>query len=311
MDYGVTRGIKSISKTRFGTLYYSALSIQDNYYAIGDLCKQKIITVPEVNHLFIPGGLAATQFYCSLQQLTALLAPIAKSITCLESTHSTVSDVYLFWLAVTAEIHKMLSDDGLPNSVKEFIRRTVNYRFNQMVNDAPSDVYITGFILDPRKCYLIFRVSLLSIFFTGFRFADIFHDLNPLAIKRLKIPPRNIDGTLDVTNAQPAETRIPQSLVRTGTFLLGLLRSEYKNLNRQIAGLNICDTNVRLKEQIISYQKGLYPFNRTLQSQDTAKDWWKRLNSCPSGDPQPLAVRFSIIICTVTNFYTETRPEYF
>jgi hypothetical protein len=82
-----------------------------------------------------------------------VLAPIAKVITCLESTHSTVSDVYHFWLAVTATIHQIITEDitGLPTEVTEEIRRAVNYQFDQMVNDAPSDVYLTGFLLDPRK----------------------------------------------------------------------------------------------------------------------------------------------------------------
>jgi hypothetical protein len=46
-----------------------------------------------------------------------LAAPVAKAITCLESTHSNVSDVYLFqWLAVTATIHQIITEDitGLP-----------------------------------------------------------------------------------------------------------------------------------------------------------------------------------------------------
>lgn len=77
--------------------------------------------------------------------------PVARAITCLESTHSTVSDVYLFWLAVTATIHQIIVDDitGLPTHVTEQIHQAVNRRFDQMVNEAPSDVYLTGFVLDP------------------------------------------------------------------------------------------------------------------------------------------------------------------
>jgi hypothetical protein len=42
------------------------------------------------------------------------------------------------------------TDNDLPLEVVEKIRRICNYRFNQMINDAPSDVYITGFFLHPR-----------------------------------------------------------------------------------------------------------------------------------------------------------------
>lgn len=125
-ELGIPCGIWSIGKMRFGTVYFSALSLERNYEAITKLCSSGIITIPEVNHLF-GMGLAARQFICALQQLTTVLAPVAKSITCLESTHSTVADVYLFWLVVTAEVHRMISEDGLENVVKESICRAVNF----------------------------------------------------------------------------------------------------------------------------------------------------------------------------------------
>jgi hypothetical protein len=119
----------------------------------------------EVNNYFIEDRFATNQFEVELQQLLTVLAPIAKAITCLESTHSNVSDVYLFWLAVTATIHQIITEDitGLPIHVTEEIRQAVNYRFNQMVNDAPCDVYLTGFILDPRKFFYENRVLILLI----------------------------------------------------------------------------------------------------------------------------------------------------
>ncbi|KAG1829908.1 hypothetical protein F4604DRAFT_1887509 [Suillus subluteus] len=107
-DLQIKKGLVSVGKTCFGTVYHSGESLR-------------------------------------------LLAPIAKAITCLESTHSTVLDIYLFWLAITATIHQIITEDitGLPTEVTEKIRQAVNYHFNQMVNDAPCDVYLTGFLLDP------------------------------------------------------------------------------------------------------------------------------------------------------------------
>lgn len=151
-DLGIPQGIRSVGKTRFGTVYQAANSIAKNYPAITDLCQKNIITIPDVNHLFVP-GLAASHFLYALQQITTVLSPIAKAITCLESTHSTVADVYLFWLAVTAEIHRLLSQGALPTNIAEEIRLAVNFRFDQMVNDAPSDVFLTGFILDPSELF--------------------------------------------------------------------------------------------------------------------------------------------------------------
>ncbi len=104
----------------------------------------------DVNHLYLP-GFAASDFTAKLDQLLVILAPIAKSITCLKSTGSTVSDVFVFWLAIMAEFHSFLTNEQNPLSIqiKEQIRQVANYRYHQMFDDDP--VYLTGFILDPRK----------------------------------------------------------------------------------------------------------------------------------------------------------------
>jgi hypothetical protein len=93
------------------------------------------------------------KFEMELSQLLTVLAPVAKAITCMELTQSNVSDVYVFWLAVTATIHQIIIEDvtGLPSDVIEDICKAVNFQFNQMVNDAPDDVYHMGFMMDPRK----------------------------------------------------------------------------------------------------------------------------------------------------------------
>ncbi|KAL5476496.1 hypothetical protein ACEPAI_3353 [Sanghuangporus weigelae] len=203
-ELAIMVGIKSIGKTRFGTVFFSAQSIEINYPAISDLVKSKKITVPDVNNIFT-GGRALSIFRCGLQELTMVLAPIAKSITCLESAHSTVADIYVFWLAVAAEIHRILDEEDLEEAIKDHIRRTVNFRFDQMINDAPSDVYITGFILDPR-----------------FRGADIHRELNPNVIKKLKIPARDSSGK--PLDSNPRTVEMPAPLRRAGNFLLQMLR---------------------------------------------------------------------------------------
>jgi hypothetical protein len=106
----------------------------------------------DVNSLFVPDSRATATFELALDQLLAVLAPPAKSLTCLESSHSTVADVYLFWLAVMASLEEVITspDNEIPSEVVEKLRRICNYRFDQMINDAPSDVYLTGFFLHPR-----------------------------------------------------------------------------------------------------------------------------------------------------------------
>jgi hypothetical protein len=93
------------------------------------------------------------QLELELTKLLEVIGPIAKAIQCLESTHSTPADVYLFWLAVMAQLGEVFREDKvhLPNDVKSQIRSIVNRRFDGMINDAPTDVYFSAFFLDPRR----------------------------------------------------------------------------------------------------------------------------------------------------------------
>jgi len=88
-----------------------------------------------------------------LSQFLTVCAPVAKAITCIESTQSNVSDVYVFWLAVMATIHQIIVEDitGLLFDVMEDIQKSVNFHFNQILNDAPDDVYHTSFMLYSHK----------------------------------------------------------------------------------------------------------------------------------------------------------------
>jgi hypothetical protein len=92
------------------------------------------------------------KFSMELEELLAVMAPGAKATKCLESIHSTVSDVYVFWLAVLSGLCKVVTncDYPMPNNVQEDIRQITNYRWKKMVESGPSDVYHAGFVLDPR-----------------------------------------------------------------------------------------------------------------------------------------------------------------
>ena len=94
-----------------------------------------------------------------------VISPFAKAIKCLESAHATAADVYLFWLAIVAQLEqlfmrKTIAPNTLSNNVIEQIRAITNRRFDGMINDAPMDVYLTAFVLDPRMscsfCGLLF-----------------------------------------------------------------------------------------------------------------------------------------------------------
>lgn len=97
------------------------------------------------------------QFELKLRKLLEVIGPFAKAIKCLESTHSTAADVYLFWLAIVAQLDHLFRENKvlLPDHVKEDVRAITNRRFNGMLNKTSSDIYLTAFFLDPRVYCLL------------------------------------------------------------------------------------------------------------------------------------------------------------
>ena len=119
-----------------------------------------------------------------------------------------------------------------------------------------------------------------------YRGADIVRDLNPLAIQKIKIGNRSA----------PEDPALPTTVIRIGTFLLGMLKREYELRKATIANLSIADANRRLKDLIKKYLKSVYPFDLALRPNETAYDWWRRLDTDQSNDAQPLAVSISYMI---------------
>ncbi|TDL27052.1 hypothetical protein BD410DRAFT_482783 [Rickenella mellea] len=150
-----------------------------------------------------------------------------------------------------------------------------------MVNEAPCDVYLTGFILDPR-----------------FKDANIMRDLNPLAIQKIKI---------GGSSAQSSTADLPETLRRVGRYLLKLLRVEYEQQNFQIAKLSAPEAVDRCKEQVQKYIKGVYPFNVPFRENDTAVGWWTRLDNDKSNDPQPLAHLARNLLSVTPNSMADER----
>ncbi|EIW85772.1 hypothetical protein CONPUDRAFT_25842, partial [Coniophora puteana RWD-64-598 SS2] len=160
-EQGIGRGLVSVGKTRFVMLYHAGRSVQRCYPAIESIVTKKTVTLPvclKVNDWHCVNYCSQTDcnscfFRSELACLVAVLAPIAKATTCLEATNIDVSSVYEFWLAITASMKDILTTENedfeIPAHASEQIRRRVNYRFNQMVNETPDDVYLTGFVLNP------------------------------------------------------------------------------------------------------------------------------------------------------------------
>ncbi|PIL29837.1 hypothetical protein GSI_08044 [Ganoderma sinense ZZ0214-1] len=252
-----------------------------------NLCGSGTIKIKDVNGVFLSRA-SAWKFNAELQELVDVLAPMAKSITCLESTHSTVSDVYVFWLACMAGVYDAITSnsDSMSLSDKDTIREAAQARWLQMIEHAPCDVYFAGFMLDPR-----------------FRNHDILHDLNPLTIKGIKIPSQNPNSN--------TKDKLPKSVKRLGDFLLSILRIEYEQKGSPIAGLPVAQALDNLKDQIPSYIKGSYLFKLPLSPSEDPLEWWKRLDEDSSRKEavQPLAFLARGIFAVTPNSMADERTQ--
>ncbi|KAJ7571875.1 hypothetical protein C8J56DRAFT_1086552 [Mycena floridula] len=195
-----------------------------------------------------------------------VLEPIAKSITCLEASHSTVADVFLFWLAIAAAYNDLLDNNTakLPVEVAERIRRLVNYRFDQSIHYGPSDMFVAGFFLDPR-----------------YRASKVLKDVAP--INPLEVPTVRIRSSASNIPAAVVAPDPSGTLRRIAKFLFGMLKSIYHDQENTIDGLSAGEATIQLRQQIDSYAAGKWPFNEppSEDSQKTVFSWWKRLTKNP------------------------------
>ncbi|KAF8593692.1 hypothetical protein BDV93DRAFT_584071, partial [Ceratobasidium sp. AG-I] len=152
--------ISTIGNTRFATYYYAAQSTLRCLPLILELLSSGVLSL---NSIYWMLDLATLQkFTEQLRQFVAVLEPLARSIKCLESSHSTAADVYLFWLAVLARYHELfignntLQGIGLPGSVMKDIKSIINGRHSEMFQGDSQQVYLAAFFLDFREFLYIF-----------------------------------------------------------------------------------------------------------------------------------------------------------
>ncbi len=102
-------------------------------------------------------------FELDLLRYMSVTEPIARSIECLEATDTNVADVYLFWLAIAATMRDLFDrsdrgecDTSIPNALAMKVTAIINRRYKEFIDESPSDIYFSGFFLDPRM--IIYRI---------------------------------------------------------------------------------------------------------------------------------------------------------
>ncbi|KAG8774614.1 hypothetical protein FRC12_001891 [Ceratobasidium sp. 428] len=154
---GILRGLQSIGNTRFATIYYAAVSVLENLRALYKIYQDGDIDtvntpLPDIVAEAIDESATAIKFRLMLTKLVNILEPFARALVCLESAQSTLADVYFFWLSALASLNQHFASNHseLTTAEKARIIELVLNRFNEAINDAPTDCYLTAFFLDPR-----------------------------------------------------------------------------------------------------------------------------------------------------------------
>jgi len=84
--------------------------------------------------------------------------PFARAIQCLKAKHATAADVYMYWLAIVAQLSDLMTCGNSKackygTFVKEKVHAIVNFQFSQLINNPRAkNIYLVAFALDPGRC---------------------------------------------------------------------------------------------------------------------------------------------------------------
>ncbi|KIY60931.1 hypothetical protein CYLTODRAFT_363551, partial [Cylindrobasidium torrendii FP15055 ss-10] len=150
-DCGVPRSLESIGKTRFGSIFWAALSMQLNLLPLEYVFKRVDLEF-EYTDAFGPvtfaNGLVndvCQRYRLLLDQFIKLGMPGTKALACLESNTTNAGDFYLYWHSLVASILGMLEDhtpnqrghsNPLPVDVRDQIQEIVHFRHAQIFTDT-------------------------------------------------------------------------------------------------------------------------------------------------------------------------------
>ncbi|KAJ6523656.1 hypothetical protein DFH09DRAFT_1250899 [Mycena vulgaris] len=216
------------------------------------------------------------KFKRDLTRLGAVLMPFARAIQCLESKDTNPADVYLYWLAIIAQLNGLISKDDnagtkskYAKTVKELIRSISNFRFSQLIEEErASNVYFTVFVLDPDNWGAIILAA-----------------PNLLAVQPV---------TISFTAGQPAVKEQSLLIQRVGLSLQKILQKEYgdeyrpdrtveeakaamMDINPFIAHCAPADALFALCSQLKDFLNGDAPFARKKKPKESSRDWWLKL----------------------------------
>ncbi|KAJ8585242.1 hypothetical protein M405DRAFT_865549 [Rhizopogon salebrosus TDB-379] len=256
-ELGISRGLEAIGDSRFGTIYWAAVSVQRGLPAFQAMVEDINlgIDIASLNDLFVPGGARLT-FELELSRFLSVVGPWAKGTRCLEHEEDFRKNEF-----------------RLKNHTIEGIRRIANARFDELINETPQmhDIYIASFVLNP-----------------VFRNAPVYKQANPVAIDSILLH-RNKDGTVTCASKPPLDMSmrtalsVQKNLQREygDVYDAGKYASPKDEMNRRnpaLAHLTPAEALTRVQSQLKAYFRSEDPFNRKMRSNETPRDYWRAIS---------------------------------
>ncbi|KZT65980.1 hypothetical protein DAEQUDRAFT_813834 [Daedalea quercina L-15889] len=269
----ISRGLEKIGKTRFANIVRAAVAMRRSLPALREGCTGGPIIVEETNDCFVRDSPSTLAFETSLNQLLSVTLPYAKTIVCLESTQSTVADVFLYWCGIGASIKQVLTKKatGIPNHVKCELRAIFNSRWAEMFEDGPTDAHLSAVYLDPM-----------------YMNSDLFKpELKPPKSSNQGQGKDTMHPAGSDADAQ-AHIKFPHIFKRVGTYLTALLRNEVLRGEHKTLCVPVGKQSAikkRFEEQLTAYARNDPPFCMVDRSDyETALEWWMVLEAKRGSD---------------------------
>ncbi|KAJ3846308.1 hypothetical protein EV368DRAFT_18481, partial [Lentinula lateritia] len=193
-----------------------------------------------------------------LAQYIQIVGPLARSLWALESAKTNAAHVFLFWLAMGAELKDLFERDVSETEIEPELAREITQIFNshyrQFIEQTPDDPYFTAFYLDPRYIH--------SDLLLGSSPVDQEADqtLNPKAYRRVKKALKEVlRCEVELWKEHPLSSSLTPLMTQVNT--VKVLAGEFVS-------------------QLITYSRGEYPFLDPVGDKSVL-EWWTELGKHP------------------------------
>ncbi|KAK0431439.1 ribonuclease H-like domain-containing protein [Armillaria borealis] len=274
LEEEITEGLIKIGKTRFATHYSACVSLERCFPFIRDLIVDKIIKIKNKDVIAAFSGQRANlEFQLALKQYSTIIGPLACSLWALEAAQTNAADVYMFWLAIAAELRDIFScpeDTGIEQELAKKIIHIFLRRYKEFIDESPDDIYFIAAYLDP--CYV--NSEILN---------------KPISVT--SGPTITIPSSTNVgPDAEADMAPCPRAYKRVKKGLKVMLRNEVEAYGRRPSSAGIGRLVQQAKSvkviaeefspQLLSYSWGEYPFTDPVGLK-TVLEWWEDLAKHP------------------------------